>query len=132
MQTKTNKNRGLMGLTALAMLAMLVGLGWTIFQQKDVTKAPTVGQTTPATTHDAVGTTDTSHPVVAGQTPITIPATYTVAEGDTLSSIADHFYGDSTYYWAIERANELYGTRDKLFVGKELKLPTMADVASTN
>lgn len=130
MQTKTMKNRGLMGLTALAMLAMLVGLGWTIFQQKDVAEKPTAGQTTPATTADAVGTTDTN-PLVAEQTPI--PATYKVAEGDTLSSIAEEFYGDSTYYWAIERANELVGTtRDKLLVGSELKLPTKAEVASTN
>ncbi|HLO01715.1 MAG TPA: LysM peptidoglycan-binding domain-containing protein [Symbiobacteriaceae bacterium] len=129
MQTKTNKNRGLMGLTALAMLAMLVGLGWTVFQQKDTAKAPTTEQTVPAGTTDAGGATDTS-PVVAGQTPI--PATYTIAEGDTLSSIAQHFYGDSTYYWAIERANELVGTRDKLLVGKELKLPSMAEVASNN
>lgn len=130
MQTKTTKNRGLMGLTALAMVAMLVGLGWTIFQQKDVAEKPTAEQTTPATAGDAAGTTD-SNPVVAGQTPI--PATYTVAEGDTLSSIAEHFYGDSTYYWAIERANELVGTtRDKLLVGAELKLPSMAEVASNN
>lgn len=130
MQTKTTKNRGLMGLTALAMVAMLVGLGWTIFQQKDVADTKSTQQTTPASAADAVGTTDTN-PVVAGeQTPI--PATYTVAEGDTLSSIAAHFYGDSTYYWAIERANELVGTRDKLLVGSELKLPSMAEVASTN
>lgn len=130
MQTKTNKNRGLMGLTALALLAMLVGLGWTIFQQNDVAETtPTAEQTAPAPAADAVGTTDTN-PLVGEQTPI--PASYTVAEGDTLSSIADKFYGDSTYYWAIERANELVGNRDKLFVGKELKLPTMAEVASTN
>lgn len=130
MQSKSNKNRGLMGLVVLAMLAMLVGLGWTVFQQNEVAENPsTAAETTPTTTTDASGTTDTT-PAVA--TPIEIPATYTVADGDTLSSIAEEFYGDGTFYWAIERANELVGTRDKLLVGRELKLPSMDDVASTN
>lgn len=129
MQTKTIKNRGLMGLTALAMLAMLVGLGWTVFQQNDVTPTPTAEETTPAATTDASGTTDTN-PVVADETPL--PETHTVLEGETLSSIAQFYYGDDTYYWAIERANNLVGTRDKVMAGTILTLPTLDDVASTN
>jgi nucleoid-associated protein YgaU len=128
-QTKMSKNRGLMALTALAMLAMLAGLGWTAFRQTAKAPSKTTQQTTttPPSSADAAGTTDTN-PVTAA--PEQIPATYKVATGDTLSSIAAKFYHDGNLYGAIEQANNLVGKRDQLVEGMELKLPTAADVAS--
>jgi nucleoid-associated protein YgaU len=132
-QTKTTKNRGLMGLTALAMLAVLVGLGWTAFTQKETAKTPTKTETAtdkaPQSSADAVGTTDTT---TVNATPGEIPESHIVADGETLSSIAQRYYGDANYYWAIERANNLVGTRDKLMAGTVLTLPTMDEVASNN
>lgn len=133
MQTKMSKNRGLMALTALAMLAMLAGLGWTAFRQTAKAPSKTTQQTTTTTVPqgsvDAAGMTDTQS--VTG-TPVEIPATYKVTEGDTLSSIAAKFYRDGTKYWAIERANDLVGKRDNLIVGMELKLPADTELASAN
>lgn len=133
MQTKMNKNRGLMALTSLALLAMLGGLGWTVFHQSGSTKAPghTSQQTTttPKSSVDAAGVTDT-HTVTA--TPESIPESYTVAAGDTLSSIAKKFYGNGDLYWAIERANNLVGSRDNLVAGMELHLPAADNLAANN
>jgi nucleoid-associated protein YgaU len=135
-QTKTTKNRGLMGLTALAMLAMLVGLGWTVFQQNAKKTPPPQGtsvqqpaDSTQAGTNDAAGTTDTGTQITD---PTTVPATYTVKEGDSLSTIAAKFYGNANYYGFIERANNLVEKRDSLVVGLELKLPKYDDVVATN
>jgi nucleoid-associated protein YgaU len=126
-----SKNRSLMAITTLAMLAVVAGLGWNVFKHP-ATKAPssTTHQTTttPQSSADAAGVTDTQ---TVTATPEQIPAKYTVVTGDTLSSIAAKFYGDGNLYWAIEQANNLVGKRDNLMAGMELKLPAANEVAST-
>jgi nucleoid-associated protein YgaU len=53
--------------------------------------------------------------------------TYTVKEGDTLSSIAKKFYGEGADYMIIYKANQtLIGDDpDQIQVGMELKIPSL-------
>ncbi len=49
---------------------------------------------------------------------------YTVQSGDTLSSIAQEFYGDADRYRTIFRANRnILDDPDEIFVGQELRIP---------
>jgi len=50
--------------------------------------------------------------------------TYTVAPGDTLSSIATKYYGDASKYQKIFEANkDILKTPDSLQVGQKLRIP---------
>jgi nucleoid-associated protein YgaU len=49
---------------------------------------------------------------------------YTVQSGDTLSSIADEFYGDSDRFSTIFQANRnVLDDPDEIFPGQELRIP---------
>ena len=49
---------------------------------------------------------------------------YTVQSGDTLSSIAQEFYGDPARYTTIFQANRtVLDDPDEIFVGQELRIP---------
>ena len=51
--------------------------------------------------------------------------TYTVKSGDTLSKIAQQFYGDATQYGRIFKANrDKLSNPDKIQVGQQLKIPS--------
>lgn len=58
----------------------------------------------------------------AGRAPKPAAKTYTVARGDTLSSIAINLYRDASKWRAIATANRITDPR-KLQVGQRLKLP---------
>jgi len=51
-----------------------------------------------------------------------VPSTYTIAEDDTFSSIAQRYYGQARYWWAIEDANPQADPK-RLAVGQTIKLP---------
>jgi nucleoid-associated protein YgaU len=50
------------------------------------------------------------------------PPTHTVAAGETLGTIAKHWYGDPKQYTQIAQANAL-SNPDKVEVGQKLKIP---------
>jgi hypothetical protein len=51
-------------------------------------------------------------------------AVYTVQQGDTLSSIAQEFYGDSDRFRTIFQANRnILDDPDEIFPGQELRIP---------
>lgn len=53
---------------------------------------------------------------------------YTVANGDTLSHIAKHFYGKASRWHAIFEANrDQLDDPDKIFPGQVLKIPASKD-----
>ena len=55
-----------------------------------------------------------------------IPATYTVQEGDTLFKISEKFYGSSSYWRAIRESNKaIVSTDGRVKTGQVLKLPPM-------
>ena len=56
---------------------------------------------------------------------IDVEKSYTVKAGDTLSGIAEKFYGDAAKYQDIYEANkDLIGpSADNIKVGQELKIP---------
>ena len=47
---------------------------------------------------------------------------YTVQSGDSLSKIAEHFYGDAQKFTVIARANDI-ANPDLIKVGEELEIP---------
>ena len=52
---------------------------------------------------------------------------YTVKGGDTLSKIAQHYYGDGTRYSAIFEANKpLLSEPDKIYPGQTLRIPQLS------
>ena len=52
---------------------------------------------------------------------------YTVKSGDTLSKIAQHFYGDANRYSAIFEANKPVLTGpDKIYPGQTLRIPRLS------
>ncbi len=51
--------------------------------------------------------------------------TYTVQRGDTLSKIAQQFYGDSRHYPVIQKANKIEDA-SKIYVGQVLIIPAIA------
>lgn len=57
--------------------------------------------------------------------------TYTVKSGDTLSKLAQHYYGDKFTYSRIFDANrDILDDPNKIQVGQQLKIPKVAAVAS--
>jgi len=56
---------------------------------------------------------------------------YTVAQGDTLQSIAKTVYGDSQQWYRIAQANGLTGSQD-LQLGQALRIPALASGAHNN
>ncbi len=51
---------------------------------------------------------------------------YTVVSGDSLSKIAQEFYGDPTKYLAIFDANKpMLSDPDKIYPGQTLRIPTL-------
>jgi nucleoid-associated protein YgaU len=52
---------------------------------------------------------------------------YTVKGGDTLSKIAQHYYGDGTRYSAIFEANKpMLSDPDKIYPGQTLRIPRLS------
>jgi len=52
---------------------------------------------------------------------------YTVKSGDTLSKIAQHFYGDANRYSAIFEANKpMLSDPDKIYPGQTLRIPRLS------
>jgi len=52
---------------------------------------------------------------------------YTVKRGDTLSKIAQHFYGDANRYSAIFEANKpMLSDPDKIYPGQTLRIPRLS------
>lgn len=52
---------------------------------------------------------------------------YTVKSGDTLSKIAQHFYGDANRYSAIFEANKpMLADPDKIYPGQTLRIPHLS------
>ena len=50
--------------------------------------------------------------------------TYTVASGDTLSKIAQKYYGDPALYTKIFQANrDVLSDPNKIFPGQKLRIP---------
>jgi nucleoid-associated protein YgaU len=64
-----------------------------------------------------ITTTGSSHPVAPSR-----PKTYTVKRGDTLSGIAQRFYGDASKFRAIATANKIKNP-NLIYPGQVLKLP---------
>jgi LysM repeat protein len=77
------------------------------------------GSETPSavTTDPSLGPTEATSPVPTEDSNV-----YVVKSGDTLSSIADRFYGDPELWRAIARANEV-ADPDTLAVGTRLEIP---------
>jgi nucleoid-associated protein YgaU len=78
-----------------------------------------------------------ARPSLAATTPVPSPSpspspspladgqAYTVASGDTLSSLAERFYGDATQWRLIFEANrDRMTSQDDLQVGMTLRIPT--------
>jgi hypothetical protein len=59
-----------------------------------------------------------------GTRPIKNPTHYVVKKGDTLQSIAKHFYGKTSYWRKIADLNKIRDPK-KLKVGQKLKLPPL-------
>ena len=54
------------------------------------------------------------------------PRTYTVASGDTLWKIAEHFYGNGSHYPKIFEANtDVLEDPDRIFPGQKLVIPDL-------
>jgi len=60
----------------------------------------------------------------AGGAPVTPQRTYTVQQGDSLSKISQHFYGNANQYMKIFEANrDKLPDPDKVRAGMELNIP---------
>lgn len=68
---------------------------------------------------------------VSGSYPAPGVGSYTVRQGETLQSIAQAAWGDSSQWWRIAQANGLQGDRD-LRVGQTLTLPAAVSGTSNN
>jgi nucleoid-associated protein YgaU len=86
----------------------------------------TTGTTSTDTTTKPVGTETnkqgSSDAKTQGEKAVTVPETYTVAQGDFLRTIAEKFYGDAAYSADIERLNQL-DNPDVLRPGQVLNMP---------
>jgi YD repeat-containing protein len=68
---------------------------------------------------------------ISASYPSASPGAYTVRTGDTLQSIAQSAYGDSSLWFRIAEANALGSNRD-LRVGQTLNIPNRVATASNN
>ncbi len=78
-------------------------------------RQPGATQTPPRPTAKSTGATGTHH-AAGGQT-------YVVKQGDTLSGIAKKFYGDSSQWKKIQRANPEIKDPKKIHPGMKLTIP---------
>jgi len=56
---------------------------------------------------------------------------FTVAQGDSLSSISFEAYGDSKYYWVIAQANGIDEAYE-VTIGQSLLIPDIEKIKTTN
>src|SRR6185436_15597766 len=68
---------------------------------------------------------------ITGSYPAPSVGSYTVHQGDSLQSIAQAAFGDSSQWWRIAQANGLQSDRD-LRVGQTLTLPSAVSGTSNN
>ena len=62
---------------------------------------------------------------IAAATPEAQPQFYTVQSGDSLSKIAQEYYGDSNRYTEIFEANQpMLSNPDKIYPGQTLRIPS--------
>lgn len=52
--------------------------------------------------------------------------THKVIQGDTLDSLALHYYNSPTYYWVIADFNRIQDPYEELEVGQVLRIPTFS------
>lgn len=88
-----------------------------------ITTKATTGSTTAGTSTASTNTSVTSTTVATTTNAAGLPAKYTVVSGDTISSIATKYYGESTpALWdLIRKANNM--TNDNLKIGQILTIP---------
>ena len=54
--------------------------------------------------------------------------TYIVQKGDTLDSLALHYYNIPTLYWIIASFNHIQDPYKNLVVGSTLKIPSISNI----
>jgi len=114
-EVKSNQSTVSMVLGALIILVLGVLLFNYINRDQDT------GQTTE---------TNTETNVTADVSPEDLPGKYTVKEGDTLFTIADHYYKDGFKYPEIAKANEL-DNENIISTGQVLEIPELEIAAAS-
>ncbi|MGE5672457.1 MAG: LysM peptidoglycan-binding domain-containing protein [Mycobacterium leprae] len=133
MQTMPAKTRTmLVGGALLLLIASMGGLFyWTNYGTKEQTPdvgAALVGNQEQGVAAPATGAKETPETAnLAAPASKVVPATHTVAPGETLSSISALYYLSPVYAGDIEALNEM-SDADKLLPGMELKLPRPEDL----
>ena len=54
--------------------------------------------------------------------------THKVAQGDTLDTLALHYYNSPTYYWIIADYNDIQDPYEALLEGSTIRIPTFSNV----
>jgi nucleoid-associated protein YgaU len=122
-------NRRLVVPASLAFSLIAAACGGGTAAQPTPTPAATVGVTKPSVPLPAASPSPSPSPAVlspaATATPAGAERTYTVEAGDTLASIAQKMYGDSTQWRKIYDANRsaIGDTPDAVKIGTQLRIP---------
>lgn len=115
--------------SGLAALLIIVGgfLVFNYFSGQTKLKSPTVTpEATQSAQKEGVGSLGTlSRPASLGSsTQVSLPTTYTVVRGDSLSKIAQKFYGDGSKWVEISKANKL-AKPSVIHAGNVLSIPKL-------
>lgn len=120
--------------SGLAALLIIVGgfLVFNYFSGQTKLKSPTITpEATQSAQQNGTGSLGSlSKPSSLGSsTQVSLPTTYTVVRGDSLSKIAQKFYGDSEKWVEISKANKL-AKPSVIHTGNVLSIPKLSDAAA--
>lgn len=116
--------------SGLAALLIIIG-GFLVFNYLsglNRTKAPSITPEATQSVRPQENQDSTANPAQPGTT-ATLPTSYTVTRGDSLSAIAKKYYGDGSKWTEIAKTNNL-ATPNRIYAGTVLTIPKLDAPAS--